>query len=36
MARGDVYETVRSKRRKRNITEESEARDIFTNSSSKN
>ena len=36
MARGDDYETVRSKRRKRNITEESEARDIFTNSSSEN
>lgn len=36
MASGDDYETVRSKRRKRNITEESEARDIFTNSSSEN
>ena len=30
------FETVRSNRRKRNVTEESESRDIFSNSSPEN
>ena len=30
------FETVRSNRRKRNVTEESETRDIFSNSSPEN